>query len=869
MAKFLQNFGSSQFSFWIGFAAGCLFWWLQIRFRKALPGIRARIAEMIHAMRQGLTANTEARLKNDILRYAQGLHLAAPFFSLDEILIKPRLLTPPIEFVSENLDIEEDDAKLHIPYLPDWPALATSFKEPLLSLPEALSGSANLILIGAPGSGKTTSLAYLATIVLRQNEEAGSLKDFLPLLIHVGDLTLPLGVPDDPVDTLISAISGHVSPLTLPRLKAVLQNELDQGKLLLLLDGMDEVTADLVEQVVDFVLVLIKKYPSIRVVATSSLEYFDGLSSLGFVPMALAGWDDQQKTQFIRGWGELWKNHIERPPSDGHEPVDNLLMNNWLASLLTNSNPFETTLKTWAAYAGDALGPTTSDAVEAYLVRMCGSIRKARPVLEKLALQMVIDRTPIVEARAADKWMPELSQQIVEELPEESPELADIPAPIEPSEPEETANIPEVIETDTDQAQNVVKEARTAVKVPLSLQKVLSDLVSSGLLIAFKDQRVSFIHPIIQGYLAGKAITETGDFHCLDGQADWTGGRLALRYYLAWNDQNQLIAPLVNAKSDPLYRQLFTASSFLADGLPSASWRHQVMHRLAILLQNETITPSLRARAVCALVSSADPGVSTLFRQLVISRQETIRLLAVFGIGMLRDFKAVQELVVLFGDPAPNIRRAAIYALAAIGTKPAMEAILQTLKQSSEELSKAAAEVLASFPEEGYPALKEGSADEDILVRRAVVYGLVRVNQPWAMDMLQKMQIEDGQWVVRSAATQAIEELQARNTRVPHPMLPLNETPWLISYAGKLGMGISPGKPAQNILRQALIDGDLDERVAALNYLTVIPDEGVVPQLYEIFYGSSGNLKEYAYNALWHLAATGVELPNPAQFGLG
>ena len=289
MAKFLQQLGSSQFSFWIGFIAGCLFWWFQISFRKALPGIRTRIGEIIQSMRHGLTANTEARLKSDMLRYAQGLHLAAPLFSLDEILVKPRLLTLPFKFLNETKnEVDEDETRLGIPYLPDWPALATSFNEPLLSLPETLNGGANLILMGAPGSGKTTALAYLTTIVVRQSEEAGALKDFLPLLIHVSDLALTLGLPDDPIDTLVAAVSVHVSPLTLPRLKTVIRTELEQGRLLLLLDGLDELPTDPVEPVVDYLSFIMKKYPSIRAVAATSPEYFDGLSALGFIPVALA-----------------------------------------------------------------------------------------------------------------------------------------------------------------------------------------------------------------------------------------------------------------------------------------------------------------------------------------------------------------------------------------------------------------------------------------------------------------------------------------------------------------------------------------------------------------------------------------------------
>jgi hypothetical protein len=866
MARFLQNLGSSQLSFWIGFAAGCLFWWFQIRLRKALPGIRKRLGDAVQSMRRGLTANTEARLRIDLLHYAQGQHLAAPFFSLDEILIKPTLLTPPFEFQQGNRSEEIEQKDLEIPYLPDWPTLAAAYHEPRLNLPEALQYGANLILLGEPGSGKTTALANLATIILRQNQEAGALVDYLPLLIHVSDLGLSAGLPGDPLDTLVAATALHTSPLTQPRLKTVLQTRLEHQQLILLLDGLDELAHDPVEQVVDFLTILLKKYPSIRIVVAASLDYYDGLSGLGLVPMALAAWNNQEKAQFLRSWGELWRRFIERPAQEGYEKPDNLLINSWLVDLMATCNPLEITLKTWAAYAGDASGPSNLDAIEAYLMRMYANIPRARQILEKLAFQMLVNQKPIIEVKEADQWLPDLAPQLSEELPSIKPNSTGLPQPDQASEADEPI---EASILETSPGNDPKETTRTEGKGDLSLQKVLSELVSSGLLLSRKDQQVSFVHPMIMGYLAGKAISSLGDYHSLEEHPDWTGGRLALRYYLATNDESQLIIPLLNVQNDPLSRQILIAGDFLADARPSNTWRHLVMHRLATILQNGLLTYGVRARAICALVSSGDPGVAMLFRQLLTSLQDSVRQLGVFGVGMLRDTKAVEDLIALLADPAPRVQQSVIPALAAIGTKPALDAILLILKEGSEELRRTAAEVLAVIPEQGYPALKEGSTDDDLLVRRAIIYGLIHVNQPWATELLQKMQIEDGQWVVRSAATLAVETLQNPNIHVPRPQPPLTETPWLIAFAGKQGLGVAPGKSAQNIFRQALMHGTPDEQAAGLNYLTIVPDPSMIPQLYQFIYGSPGKLGEAAYNALWHLSATGAEMPPPQQFGFG
>lgn len=864
MSQLLQKFGSSQVVFWIGFVAGCLFWWFQNKFRQALPVIRSRISALIRTMRQGVIANTIAHLKNDMLRLAQGSHLAAPLFSLDEILVKPRLLNLPMEFVAVNKNGEDDEPKAAIPYMPDWPGMAAAYHEPTLSLPEALSKGINLVLIGVPGSGKTTALAYLTSAVVRQSEEAGSLKDFLPVFIHVSDLPWIPGMTTDPLDSLVEAISVHASPLTLPRLKTVLRANVEQGKLLLLLDGFDELAPEDAGGQFDFLISFVHTYPTSRVVVAASLEYFDGLTAEGFVPVGLAAWDDHQKEQFTHGWGELWKYYIQRQALEGTEQVDNLLLNNWLEPQLANNTPLEVTLKTWAAYAGDTRGPTSPDAIESYLLRLENSIPNARPVLQKLALQMVIEQHPAVELKAAEKWMLDISHG--EDQPDPGLDLTS------PEADDKTPAVPDMAEPGESEvfaADKVTEADKPTVKMNLSVQKVLSDLISSGLLVARQNQQVCFAHPVLLAYLASLAIGESGDYDCLKNATDGINTRLAARYVLAGSDQPQLVEPLLNATGDPLHRKLFTAAGFISDALPAAPWRHKVMHRLAMMVQNDHLAFGLRARAICALVASGDPGVAVLFRQLLTHPEESVRHLAILGSGMLRDGKNVPDLVSLLDDPSPDIRVAVMPALAAIGTKAAIEAILQTLKQGTEEQRKAAAEALAGFPEEGLPALKQGSQDEDILVRRAVVFGLVRVDQPWASDLLQKMQIEDGQWVVRSAAALAVEEHQAPNIHLPERLPALNETPWLIAYAGRHGMGISPGKSAQKLVHQALKDGTLDEQGCVLNYLTILPDEETIPQLYDLLYNGSGKLKEAACDALWHLAATGARLPSPDQFGLG
>jgi HEAT repeat protein len=155
----------------------------------------------------------------------------------------------------------------------------------------------------------------------------------------------------------------------------------------------------------------------------------------------------------------------------------------------------------------------------------------------------------------------------------------------------------------------------------------------------------------------------------------------------------------------------------------------------------------------------------------------------------------------------------------------------------------------------------------DLLVRRAVVYGLVRVRQPWALQLLEKMQVEDEQWVVRSAATQALEEIHKPDPRLPRPLPPMHQLPWLIMYAGKQGIGVTPGKPALDLAISALRSQEPKEQFAAMFTLSFLGEGSFAHHLYLLLYGGEAELQDAAYNSLWQIAASGIELPPPTQYG--
>jgi HEAT repeat protein len=258
-----------------------------------------------------------------------------------------------------------------------------------------------------------------------------------------------------------------------------------------------------------------------------------------------------------------------------------------------------------------------------------------------------------------------------------------------------------------------------------------------------------------------------------------------------------------------------------------------------------------------------------LFRQFTNALSFDLMNLAALGSGALRDEKAQSALQEMMNAPSSSARRAACLALVSIGTTPALESVGTALLNADEDLRRAAAEALANDPLEGHAMLKDGATMDDLLLRRATVYGLGRVSEDWAAELLEKMGADDDQWAIRNLAAEMLEvRHHVGDPRVPRPLKAPSDSPWLIEFAGAQGIGVSPGAPATDLLLMALKSGDPEQRLAALEYLKHRPSEGVVKQMYEAMFGEDPELREAAFVCLWEIGASGYKLPDPGQYGL-
>jgi HEAT repeat protein len=828
------------FSFLVGIILASLFWWIISLLRPALLHIREssqiKRAEKEKRVKSQSTSAVEEHFRRDLLRQAQGLHLAAPLFSLDEIIEPPSVLAPPPRVEPGKPIPNEDIVAATLPYLPAWPELAAIYHAPTMTLSQALSGDSDIVLTGQPGSGKTVALAYLASRLARKDPEPGLSPDILPFLIHVADLDLPVK-KDDPLKSIIEHVAETAPLLDLSRIPDFVRRMFEDSRVLLLLDGTDELTQDGLKNVVEFIKVIKRTYPGTRMVTTASNDYLDGLVSLNFIPFALSAWTDKQRAGFINRWGTLWTQYVSVETwAQISQQVEPELINGWLNSETNNLTPLEWTLKTWGAYAGDIRGSRPVDFIETHLRRLVPS-NVPRDAMEVLALQVNLSTEPIFDPHKAHEWLKTF----------EPPDLVNAPN----STPENNGR------------KSSKKELTQAPSIGL-----ISKMVESGLLTQHRNNRTCFLHPVFGGYLAGKALINHKP-ETLPDQPSWIGKFLALTFLAALGDASPLVEKILSKNDRPLSRNLTTAARWLRDAPRQAVWRGKVLAKLADLIRQTGQPLGLRGQALSAFINSNDVSVASLFRQLLEGQDSELLQLAALGAGAFHDTKSIQLLSGLINTPNPNLRRAGCLALVAIGTSPAMDVVASALLHGDENLRRAAAEALANHPLEGRSMLKEGATmKDDLLVRRSVIYGLGRIAEPWAEELINRMQTDDDQWAVRTAALEVTETRQRPNPSIPQRLPPPAESPWIIAFAGKQGLGVSPDKPSTDLLLLALKSGTDEERLAALSYLRMMPGENVLNGLYQAMSGGDPILREASYQVVAEMASRGIEIPDPSQFGV-
>lgn len=769
-----------RFDFWsalAGLLVGLLIAFLYLRLREPIVEGWQHLRERMAGVRRWLSAGVEGRYREEIANYTQNYHLGVGAAQLEEIFVSPRFLAPLPE---PNLEEVSILPKTQIPFL--WPDLAAQLAiEPpqTLTLNQLVNGVQRAALLAPAGGGKSTTLAYLALACARADDSAhlGFQPDILPIYAHLAELELyaPEAEKTKPVeDPLLKATRSRTGTLTADTLPGVLRRALEEGRGLVLLDGWDELAPEERQPYTQWISELVSHYPDNRFVISAPLIGYGPLLDLGFVPLIMQSWGATEATKLARQWAAALNATLptvreSQRPGARHIPT----LDFWQAGM----PPLETTLNLWLMLAGKS--PTAHPAA-----RFGTSIHQ---LLEPFGEQAV-------------NWPLEIAHQVLGSIACKMDE-------------EETRM---VTRTQLDETIHLVLSQREGSdgKAAQTCTKVLAEF--SGLLIPQGPERLVFQSPSIFSYFWAYQQASDPKPELIQGKIRNPEWSAALSFFAEMADAGWIINEVLAAPDDALHENLFQVARWSAHAQGKERWMRTILVSLAKLLMDNQAPLALRERAVATLVETQEKGVSYLLRQAISSENPDLRAASAPGLGALAtelpgqpgDKNALEALIKALQDPSENVQMAAIHALSITRNEASEEVLIRTLLEAPPPLRQTAAESLARMGETGYQILQEALEETDTLVRRAALAGLELIDEPWVNELLDTIQREDTEWLVRSAAEELIKRRHEKTDVTAIEPVRADHLTWLISWAAQRGEGVPTGPAAVALLQQVLKEGD-------------------------------------------------------------
>jgi len=750
------------------------------------------------------STSREHSLRVFMERKSQSNHIASMLFPLERILIEPKVIAPPDSIPG----LGEDDSSLRpsslLPYAPEVPELYTDFPTQLIPLETLAASYQYFCLSGAAGTGKTTALSTLVSR-FAQNETKP-----LPLMIP-GQvfLTPETLVMDLLVDHLVANASGmsHDSALD------IISQAAQDSHLLLVIDDLDELAKDEFDKVVERIKEFQALLPNARIAVCSGTFYYGALEEVGFSIFTLAPWNREQRSRFIHQWSTAFndanKSELQERGAPLKSRLDKTIL--WLLQEEISLSPMEQTIKVWLSLANSLRFSQREKLYASYLEFLSdGTVNPEGfiAVAESLhnAQSTFITREKIAEA------LNSRSDYII---------------------------------------RNENKRGST--------NEVIETLITNNLFTEQSDNSLKFMHIDVSGYLNSQigssvplpSLTDVLDstfaFSFLVNRAS-TDGDLA--EFTSWLDKGDI----------PLYRNFLAGMHWLKFTYTGDQLRNEIFKRSARMLQDSLLPFGQRARFLAFLAQSQDPSILSLLSLLKGNRDPFVRQLVALGYGMFTDEKAVTGLAELSDDESTSVQNAAVLSLARLWTAPAQDALVNVIFNADEAIRSSACELLAAHNPDGHQMLKEIIATDNYLARKAAVSGLRCIKEPWVREVLEKVSVEDTQWVVRDAAIAALDHIDDSHEFVPLNWLPVHENPWTMEKSEEYHMELST-RSFPSALLQAVFDrGNSYDKKTALHYLLSQPTPQLIQQLNQITRQVDSPLREHAINALYSLSKRGLEV---------
>lgn len=850
--------------------------------QRAIGAVRGEAASIGTAAMQ----SADRHYVHDLLAHIDASGILGPRAALRSLLIEPHFI-PLRRLDAAWLDDQRPDLYAGVPFVHEFPYLYAPYHLETLRLGELAHGSNGLALLGLPGSGRTTALLMVALHALGQltfeappdkiqarldREEAAltekeravrinerilteqrarerlaseraelvpkdaapastqaaerSFARLVPVYVHLAEILAdPADFADgmDPAEPLARAVQASVGRMTASTLPRELYRWLTRGLILALIDGYDELSEADKARAQAWLSAFRAHYQQAFVIVSGGVTGSGPLLDLGLTPVYLRPWTDLDVAAEA---GRMAARPASRKASATALPDAAAI-----ARATANTRALsaaEIVLK----IAANLGGPVESAGVEGWIR---AAVTPLLPAGQSWAeLQSRLARMAALQLDEGNITAPRMLALAIA-----GQQAA-----------HETMN--------TDQPEDAEPKAAP------DQARLLRTLERSGLLLNRRNERYQFRHPIYAAYFASlflKAANGETRLSRLD-QPAWAQ---ACAYLAMHSPVDDLVQQRLAGPQDILHTKMLELARWLAYAPAGAAWRGPLLRALNNIFSTPAQYPLLRERAAAALAGTREPSALIIFRQGARSTNPDVRRLACLGMGAIGGTDAVRDLCSLLEDHDSTVALAAAMALGATGGDEALQGLLVSFTQGDETIRQAIAEAFATLPDDGYPVLFEAIDDEDMLLRRAAVFGLRRIHASWAVIAIYRAFLEDDQWYVRSAAQQAFEEIQyGRPNGLIPPLTTLEDLDWLALWAAHRGETIPAGPASQHMLMRVLKEGDAEERTLAALTLGALRNPDSLKPLYNALRDRQGGVRAAAFSALGALQEQlSMPIPTP------
>ncbi len=153
-------------------------------------------------------------------------------------------------------------------------------------------------IVGLPGTGKTTLLQHILLATVRDEISFNHTNNLIPVLVRARQLD-PSNLPGP--DDLLKVVEGVVFANARP---GFMKRQFENGKVLLLIDGLDEVVANKQDDFIRWIADYVELYPNSRYIISSRPADYqsDVFQEFDFKEVILCEFDTIQIREYVSRW---------------------------------------------------------------------------------------------------------------------------------------------------------------------------------------------------------------------------------------------------------------------------------------------------------------------------------------------------------------------------------------------------------------------------------------------------------------------------------------------------------------------------------------------------------------------------------------